>query len=117
MHAALKEQIAGLERRLWLEGSEAFDKIMAPECFMVFPKPIGILTRQEILASLGNFARWDEVTIEGGPWQLPTENVVVFSYEAQAKRGEQPYAAFCSSTYVFIGQVWRIVLHQHTVGG
>lgn len=38
MHAALKEQIAGLERRLWLEGSEAFDKIMAPECFMVFPK-------------------------------------------------------------------------------
>lgn len=65
MHAALKEQIAGLERRLWLEGSEAFDKIMAPECFMVFPKPIGILTRQEILASLGNFARWDEVTIEG----------------------------------------------------
>lgn len=31
MHAALKEQIAGLERRLWLEGSEAFDKIMAPE--------------------------------------------------------------------------------------
>ena len=26
MHAALKEQIAGLERRLWLEGSEAFDK-------------------------------------------------------------------------------------------
>ncbi len=33
MHAALKEQIAGLERRLWLEGSEAFDKIMAPECF------------------------------------------------------------------------------------
>ncbi len=38
-------------------------------------------------------------------------------YEAQAKRGEQPYAAFCSSTYVFIGQVWRIVLHQHTVGG
>lgn len=89
MHAALKEQIAGLERRLWLEGSEAFDKIMAPECFMVFPKPIGILTRQEILASLGNFARWDEVTIEGGHWQLPTENVVVFSYEAQAKRGER----------------------------
>ena len=43
MHAALKEQIAGLERRLWLEGSEAFDKIMAPECFMVFPNLTGAL--------------------------------------------------------------------------
>ncbi len=55
---ALKEQIPGFERRLWLEDLRGFRRASwGRSVSWFFQKPIGTLTRQEILASLGNF-RW-----------------------------------------------------------
>ena len=115
MEANVKDHIIGLERRLWLDGPSAFETVMAPDCVMVFPEPVGILDRSDVLASLDRFARWDSVELDSPEWRQPAPNVALLSYQARAKRGESPYNALCSSAYILEGRAWLIVLHQHTI--
>ncbi|TXH34189.1 MAG: hypothetical protein E6Q98_19370 [Rhodospirillaceae bacterium] len=49
------------ERRLWLEGVDAFKAIVHPDCIMAFAAPIGVMKGRAIIESLKDAPRWTEV--------------------------------------------------------
>ena len=103
-----------LERAFWLQGTDFFDKTLAPDVVMVFPEPPGVLTDREIVKSLRNVPRWNAVEIEVFA-QRDHDNFLTLSYRARAVReGDAEYRALCSSVYIKVGGVWKLCLHQQT---
>ncbi len=102
------------EHRLWLDGAGAYGELMAPRCVMAFG-PMGILEDDAIVESLRGAPRWTQVEMADQVLAQPTPDVAVLAYRAQARRdGAEPYAALCTSTYLRIGEGWRIAQHQQT---
>jgi hypothetical protein len=107
----MTDELWTTERRLWLEGAEAFAAVLDPGCLMVFPDPVGVLAGRAILDSLEGAPRWAEVTMDARRLARPGADTVVLVYYATGHRdGAEPYRAWCSSTYVR----GRLVQHQQT---
>lgn len=108
------EEIWKLETGFWLDGPRFYDEHMISNAQMVFPAPVGILKGEEILDGLKAAPRWASVEMEEKS-ELLSEGTLVLAYRATGKReGEAPYVAFCSSTYVHRGEVWKLISHQQT---
>lgn len=103
-----------LERRLWLEGEDAYDALMSADCIMAFPPPVGILSGATIKDSLENAPRWSAVEVMEQTAVYPDETTVILAYRAESCRGEETYHAYCTSTYRRLEDGWRIVQHQQT---
>jgi hypothetical protein len=102
-----------IERRLWLEGAEAYEEVMATLCIMVFG-PSGIMQRDDILESLRNAPRWSDVELSERSESFRDE-VAILAYRAVGEREDDaPYKALCTSTYVREGNEWRLAQHQQT---
>lgn len=102
------------ERRLWLEGTGAYEELMASDCVMAFG-PMGAMGRDEVLESLREAPRWTDVVMTDKAKAVPAENVAVIAYHVRSKRpGAEPYEALCTSTYVRIDGQWMIAQHQQT---
>ena len=103
------------ERRFWLEGEPHFRAMMAPDCVMVFPHPIGGLRGDAILDSLAQMPRWDDVDMAEATLSRISGDAVVLAYFAEGRRaGCEPYRVYCSSTYHRTDGGWRLIQHQHT---
>jgi len=103
-----------LERRLWIDGIEAYEELMTADCIMVFG-PVGILQGAEIVESLKQAPRWSDVAMTKRAEKTPAEGIAVLAYHARARRdGGDDYAALCTSTYVLKDGGWRIAQHQQT---
>ena len=102
------------ERRLWLDGADAYAELMAPHCVMAFG-PMGVLQDGAIIDSLRKAPRWSDVTMQDRVLAQPNESVAVLAYAAEGRRdGAEPYRALCTSTYIRMGDTWRIAQHQQT---
>lgn len=111
----LKQELLNLERDFWLGGAEVYERSLAIESVMVFPHPVGVLDRNATIDAIANAARWKSVSIKASRFVTPSADVAVLVYEAEADRGEGvPYRAQCSSTYVKVGGMWKLALHQQT---
>lgn len=105
------------ESRFWLEGSERYPSQLANGAAMVFPKPTGILTGDEIMESLGSAPRWDSVAFEEKS-ESRVGDTMVLTYKAVGQRGDdRPYVALCSSTYARQAGAWKLLAHQQTPVG
>lgn len=103
------------ERAFWLDGEPKFREMMAPDCVMVFPDPVGILSGEAILESLRSLPRWTNVAMTQASLARFDDAVTVLAYHAEAqRRGHGAYRAFCGSTYTMTAEGWRLVLHQQT---
>ena len=108
------DDIWKMERRLWLEGIEAYADLMAPECVMAFG-PMGVLEGQAIIDSLRDAPRWSDVVMSAQVLKHPSGDVAVLAYQAEGNRdAASPYRALCTSTYLRLDSGWRIVQHQQT---
>lgn len=102
------------EESFWLDGPEFYERRMAPSALMVFPPPVGILAGDQILVGLKQGPRWQSVDLEERS-QTGSETAVVLAYKATGKRPHsEPYIALCSSTYIPVGGVWKLLSHQQT---
>lgn len=104
-----------IERSLWLDGPSAYEAHLADECIMAFG-PMGILKRQEIIASLNGAPRWTTVDMTRTTLVTPGDSIaIVIAYQAEAHRdGSTPYRALCTSTYLVLGGVVKLAQHQQT---
>ena len=103
------------ERRLWLEGADAYDELMAADCVMAFG-PMGIMTRSEIVDSMNGSPRWSYIDMTDTEQTKPADNLSIIAYRASATRpGAEPYEAVCTSTYVLVGNRWKLAQHQQSV--
>lgn len=102
------------ELRLWLDSAQAYDELMAPQCVMAFG-PMGIMLRNDIVASLRQAPRWVAVTMRDKVEICHGPGTVVLAYRACGERDSGvTYEALCTSTYIRENEVWRIAQHQQT---
>ncbi len=103
-----------LERRLWIDGQEAFTDYMDLRALMIFPEPIGMLYDGDILAKLRMAPRWSEVSMTDRV-ERQRDRLVFLNYRATADRdGHGPYNAMCTSVWQRVQCGHRIVAHQQT---
>ena len=101
------------ELSLWLEGVEAFETLMTPDCVMAFPG-MGVISGEAILDGLRKAPRWRDVDIDRQA-RVERDSAVILGYLATARRENQPeYRAACLSTWIPGAEGWRLVAHQQT---
>lgn len=103
-----------MERRFWLDGPAFYEASMAPDACMVFPAPVGILSGHRIIDGLRQAPRWKSVDFDNRT-EAELDSTVVLAYDAIGRRdGEEPYTAYCASTYVRRDDTWVLLAHQQT---
>ena len=103
------------ERRLWLDGAEAYAQVLDPACVMAFGPPVGLMSGPQIAESLKGAPRWARVEMAQQRAARASQDVAVLAYHATANReGGEPYQAYCTSTYRRDGETWRLIQHQQT---
>jgi len=104
------------EKRLWMEGKDAFRELMRDDCVMVLPMPRPVLDAERAIASLDGIPRWDEISFRSITQSGDTA-VHMLGYEAEAKRGEDIYRAACLSVWADGKDGWRLVAHSQIPSG
>lgn len=107
------DSVWAAERRLWLEGAEAFEALLHPECLMAFPG-MGVMRAAEVMESLKQAPRFSSVEMTD---QMigRAGDAIVLAYTAQGRReGAAPYRCHCTTTYTRAGDGLRLVQHQQT---
>lgn len=111
----MSDEVWESERRLWLEGGDAYVELLHPECIVVFGEPFGIMKGDAITESLRDALRWTEVEMVDRSTTRQGNETIVIAYKAEGhRRGSAPYHAYCSSTYVRRDGALRIIQHQQT---
>lgn len=94
-------------------GKNFYASVLREDAIMLFPGGIFIDGRESILQSLGP-QPWEAFEIENPKVVSLTPGVRTLAYRVTAHRkGNQPYVAQVSSTYVRDGD-WKLVVHQQT---
>ena len=112
----LKQHLLDLEVGFW-KGDEAFyDAHLTEDALMVFPEPMGMMDRGEILESIAAGRRWAHVVVEAPCLLHLSEGAVVLVYTAEGMRegAETPYRTPASSVYVRRGHAWQLAFHQQS---
>ncbi|HYG49107.1 MAG TPA: DUF4440 domain-containing protein [Allosphingosinicella sp.] len=110
------DRVRAFEERLWLGGEEVYRQFVARDCVMVVPQPPFVMGGEDAIAAVADSPRWSEVELRGLRISRPRDGLIVLAYEAAARRGDQAYRAYCTSTYLRLGpDEWRVVQHQQTV--
>jgi hypothetical protein len=110
------EDLWVLEERFWLGDPLFYEQHLAVDARMVFPQPVGMMGRAQILASIEPDKRWRRVEFANQHLVAPAEGTAVLIYAAAADRGiaGSAYRAQCSSVYVRSGGRWQLVAHHQT---
>jgi hypothetical protein len=105
-----------MEREFWLGDAVFYRANLAMKSMMIFPDPIGVMTRSQVLESLEKSPRWDHVTMEDVRTLELDNGSVILTYRAFATRGKQQfsYSVLAGSLYVREENGWKLAFHQHT---
>lgn len=110
------ERVREYERELWIGGSDVYRQRIAEDCQMVVPAEPFVLTGAEAIRSVENTPRWEQVELSDFRVSRPQEGLIVIAYKAEASRGEQSYAAYCTSTLKRRAhEDWQVIQHQQTI--
>ena len=110
------DRIREFERSLWFGDGDVYRRCVAPDCVMVVPERPFLLTGEEAVEAVERTPRWEEVELQDLRINRAEEGLIVMGYRAEARRGEERYVAYCTSTYRRVGeQDWRVIQHQQTV--
>lgn len=99
------------EEAWWTMGAAEARRRMHPSCVMVLDG--GVMQGEAILAALETAPRWSSVAM-ADRLTVETEECTVLAYRAEARRGDDDYAAVCSSTWVRQNEGWQLIQHQQT---
>jgi hypothetical protein len=114
------DELLELERKGWEAlssegdaGKRFYASVLRDDAVMLFPGGMRIVGREPILQSLGS-QPWQSFRIEDAQTVVLGTDVATLVYRVAAQRkGDRPYVALISSTYVRDGE-WKMVVHQQT---
>ncbi|MBT8424214.1 MAG: nuclear transport factor 2 family protein [Silicimonas sp.] len=104
------------ERRLWLEGAEAFRDLLHDDAVMTLAMPGPVMSGDAIHDSIRDLPRWDDVTFRS---VREADHIAthVFAYEAEGRRdGQNLYRAACLSVWANGDDGWRLIAHSQLPG-
>ena len=112
------DDLLALEREFWTGDADFYRRNLSDHAVMVFPEPAGVMTRDQVLETIGSAPRWAEVQLEEPRVVTLTSETAILTYKATARRegDTTPYVALVSSVYVNGDGRWKLAFHQHTIG-
>ena len=102
------------ERRLWLEGAEAFRAAMAADGVLIVPTPNGIMDRDAALAMLAAAPTPDDVVFSNMVRTRIAADATALTYRADADYGGAKLSVFNTSIWREENGAPRMALHQQT---
>lgn len=114
--AEVRQWLVALEESFWYGDAEFYAEHLAAEAILVFADPVGVLDREQTLASIASAPRWQEVRLEDVRFASLAPQAVLLSYRAIARRDadEGEYHARASSAYIHRGGEWLLAFHQQS---
>jgi hypothetical protein len=104
------------ERSLWVGDAAHYDRLIDDECLMVLPDRQHVFTGRQAIDAVQATPRWAAVDFSAQQISRPQEGLIVLAYKADARRADQAYIAFCTTTIRRLAhEEWRVVQHQQTV--
>ena len=110
------DRIWAFEESLWTASAEHYRESIDDACLMVLPAQPFVFTGTQSIDAVAGTPRWNAVELSERQVARPQDGLIVIAYKAQARRGEQSYTAYCTSTYRRLAhEQWQVVQHQQTV--
>lgn len=104
------------EHSLWTGNSDHYERLIDLKCLMVLPAHPYVFTGRQAIAAVQDTPRWTQVTFDAQQIARPQEGLIVLAYKADARREDEVYAAYCTTTIRRLAHdEWRVVQHQQTV--
>lgn len=108
-------RVWAFEESLWTGDAEHYREAIDPACVMVVPAPPFVLVGSEAAEAAAKTPRWNSARFSEQRVERPEEGLIVIGYKVEAERGDELYAAHCTSTYRRLGHDdWKVVQHQQT---
>ena len=108
-------RVWGSEKGLWTADPEHYRAVVDDDCLMVLPDKPYIFDGHAAVDEVSRTPRWDEVTFDDQKVSRPQDGVIVIAYRVDARRGQDSYAAHCTTTYRRLGHDdWRVIQHQQS---
>lgn len=103
-----------LEEGFWRGDHGYYERNLDEQATMLFPEPVGLLNREEIVQSISESPRWSELGMDGQHLVRLGPEVVLLSYLASAERaaGDEEFHARITSAYTLEGGSWKLKYHQ-----
>ncbi|MEX0808734.1 MAG: DUF4440 domain-containing protein [Dongiaceae bacterium] len=112
---AIEQELASLERQFWTKGAEFYRAHLDDECLVAFTEMVGVMSRDQIAATVGDGQRWKDVAFDVKGVLRLDDAAAILTYEASAKREDgDRYRALVSSLYVNRDGEWKMAFHQQT---
>jgi len=112
------ERIWNFEESLWTADAEHYRESIADDALMVVPQPPYAMSGKDAADAMAGTPRWDSVEFSDTKVSRPEGDkggLIVIAYKAEAARGDEKYAAWCSSTYQRLEhENWVVIQHQQT---
>ncbi|MGL5838397.1 MAG: DUF4440 domain-containing protein [Sphingorhabdus sp.] len=109
-------RILEFERALWIGKGDVYRKNMSPDCLMVLPEKPYLVRGEDAIKAVENTPRWEQVELNDLQVDRAQEGLIVIAYQAQARRAEEQYTAWCTSTiWKDENDDWKVIQHQQTV--
>ena len=110
------ERVRTFETELWVGEGTVYRDRVAEDCQMIVPAHPFMLTGEQATEAVEKTPRWSSVDLQDLRISRPEEGMIVVAYNADARRGEERYQAYCSSTYRRLApEQWQVVQHQQTL--
>lgn len=104
------------EKRLWTGDAGHYRATIDKDCVMVIPAKPFLLSGDQAIAAVSDTPRWTEVEFSEQKVARPEEGLIAIAYHAHARRDEEHYEAFCTSTLRREGHDdWKVIQHSQMV--
>ena len=112
---AIAGDLIALEEQFWKGDADFYRQRLTAEALMVFPDPVGVLGKEETVASISQATRWRDVELTEVNVVMLATDAALLVYRATARRAEQATdVTRASSVYVRQEGVWTLAFHQQT---
>ena len=113
--AITDEAVWHAEKRLWLDGGDAYPELVSPDALVVTPGA-GIMTGAEATEAMAGRDGWQSVDMSEQALVRSDKNAIVIAYRGDGMRADgSKYSAYCTSTYHAVGGEWQLIQHSQTV--
>ena len=107
------ERIWQFEESLWLGGSETYRTLIDDKCVMALPSAPHIFDATAAIDAVASTPRWSTVEFAEQRVERPEEGLIVIAYRAHARRGDEAYEAYCTTTIRRRAhEDWLVVQHS-----
>jgi hypothetical protein len=105
-----------MEKQLWHGGADVYRELIDEDVVMALPAEPFVFSRDAAIQAVTNTPRWDQVDFSEQQVVRPQEGLIAIAYKADARRGEERYCAYSTTTMRRIEHdVWRVVQHSQVV--